>query len=113
MYFVILIVICTLRSERKRCTYDVSSSSLFSQVWVCEFCGTSNEIDIVPEEMPIKEDTSYMLVPAPAVEGAVGGAAVEDSIVVFCIDISGSMCVTTEVSVHGLSVCMYKPLQDF
>jgi hypothetical protein len=33
-----------------------------------------------------------------AVGGATGGSmSVEDSLVVFCIDISGSMCVTTEV----------------
>ncbi len=72
---------------------------------MCEFCGTSNEIDIVPEEMPTKEDTTYMTAAAPVVGGgAVGGALVEDSIFVFCIDVSGSMCVTTEVSAEGMSI---------
>lgn len=69
------------------------------QIWVCEFCGTENEVEIVPEEMPTKDDTTYMIAPAPVVGGgAVGGASVEDSLVIFCIDVSGSMCVTTEVS---------------
>ena len=85
--------------------------SFTRKVWVCEFCGTSNEIDIVPEEVPTEDDTTYMIAPAPVVGGgAVGGASVKDSIIVFCIDISGSMCVTTEVS--GLKgryvhVCLY------
>ena len=52
------------------------------------------------EEIPTKADTTFLISPAPvAVEGGVGGggAKVEEALVVFCIDISGSMCVTTEV----------------
>ena len=68
------------------------------QVWVCEFCGSKNEVDIVAEEIPIEGDTTYMIASAPVVGGgAEGGASMEDSLVIFCIDISGSMCVTTEV----------------
>ena len=70
------------------------------QVWVCEFCGTRSEVDIIPEEIPTKSDTTFIISPAPvsAIGGATGGSmCVEDALVVFCIDISGSMCVTTEV----------------
>jgi hypothetical protein len=70
-----------------------------TQEWVCEFCGTSNEVDIVEEEKPTKGDTTFLITPA-AVEGggALGGASgVHDAMVIFCIDISSSMCVTTEV----------------
>ena len=73
---------------------------MWIQVWVCEFCGTKNEVDIIPEEIPSKSDTTFIISPAPvsAIGGASGGSmSVEDSLVVFCIDISGSMCVTTEV----------------
>ena len=71
---------------------------------MCEFCGTANEVELVPEEMPTKDDTTYMIAPAPVVGGGgVGGASVADSLVIFGIDISGSMCVTTEVS---LRVCV-------
>ena len=73
-----------------------------AQVWLCEFCGTRNQVDIIPEEIPSKSDTTFIISPAPvsAVGGATGGpVSVEDSLVVFCIDISGSMCVTTEVGV--------------
>ena len=54
---------------------------------------------MMEEEKPSKSDTTFLITPA-AVEGggAVGGAlGVDDAMVVFCIDISGSMCVTTEV----------------
>ena len=68
------------------------------QEWVCEFCGSKNEVDIVAEEIPTERDTTYMIAPAPVVGGgAEGGASMEESLVIFCIDISGSMCVTTEV----------------
>lgn len=67
------------------------------QIWECEFCGAVNEVDIVPEEMPTKEDTTFMIEPAQGAGGVAGGGGVEDSLVIFCIDISGSMCVTTEV----------------
>lgn len=69
-----------------------------TQIWECEFCGTVNEVDIVPEEMPTKDDTTFMLAPPQATGEASQGGGVEDSLVVFCIDVSGSMCVSTEVS---------------
>ena len=75
------------------------------QEWMCEFCGSKNEVDVVPEELPTEEDTTYMIAPAPLVGGGAGGAAgTEDSLVIFCIDISGSMCVTTEVGGAGHSL---------
>ena len=73
---------------------------------MCEFCGTRNEVDIIPEEIPSKSDTTFIISPAPvsAVGGATGGSmSVEDSLVIFCIDISGSMCVTTEVLCDGVN----------
>ena len=73
----------------------------YVQIWICEFCGTSNEIEVVVEELPTKEMTTYLIFPAPAtvtqqaLESNIHG--VTDSVVVFCIDTSGSMGVTTEV----------------
>lgn len=80
--------------------YLQPSTSL--QEWMCEFCGTCTEVDIVEEEKPSKEDTTFLITPA-AVEGGgvMGGVSgVDDAMVLFCVDISGSMCVTTEVSRH-------------
>lgn len=74
--------------------------------WDCEFCGTHNVLTLDEEELPKNDITDYVLQTAP-VTGA-GGAAgataagttsggVDDAIIVFCVDISGSMCVTSEV----------------
>jgi hypothetical protein len=48
------------------------------------------------EEIPTEEDVTYMLEPALLIKGAIGGSG-DKTPVVFCIDVSGSMCVTTEV----------------
>eukprot|EP00051_Salpingoeca_urceolata_P026485 m.477459 g.477459 ORF g.477459 m.477459 type:complete len:771 (-) comp20851_c0_seq1:193-2505(-) len=61
-------------------------------VWRCEFCGTPNKVDLAPEETPADESVDYILEPAPAV-----AASEDDARVIFCMDTSGSMCVTTEV----------------
>jgi hypothetical protein len=67
-----------------------------SKVWVCEFCSHSNTVDLMAEEIPTEEDVTYMLEPALLIKGAIGGSG-DKTPVVFCIDVSGSMCVTTEV----------------
>eukprot|EP00211_Chloroparvula_japonica_P004689 CAMPEP_0119128714 /NCGR_PEP_ID=MMETSP1310-20130426/6756_1 /TAXON_ID=464262 /ORGANISM="Genus nov. species nov., Strain RCC2339" /LENGTH=613 /DNA_ID=CAMNT_0007119079 /DNA_START=17 /DNA_END=1855 /DNA_ORIENTATION=+ len=59
--------------------------------WTCEFCRHKNEgLMLQPEEIPKSSCLDYLLEPAPA-------RGEEDSYVVYCIDVSGSMCVTTEV----------------
>ncbi len=60
-------------------------------VWTCEFCGFHNIIDIADEERPKVDPVDYVITPAPV-------GAVEEQNIIFCIDISGSMCVTTEVA---------------
>ena len=69
-------------------------------MWKCEFCGENNLVDLEDEEIPKNEDTTFMLQPAPctAVSGKTG---VDESLVIFCVDTSGSMCVTTEVSLKN------------
>lgn len=63
-------------------------------------------MDIVEEEKPSKADTTFLITPATMEGGgAVGGVSgVDDAMVIFCIDISGSMCVTTEVRTFYTSV---------
>merc|ERR1712137_495832 len=60
--------------------------------WRCEFCFGLNVVDLEEEEIPQSNTTEYMAVPPPVVNE-------EDaySNVVFCIDVSGSMCVTSEL----------------
>ena len=66
------------------------------QVWTCEFCNTDNNIDIMEEELPKEKDITFMLEPALSTTAA-GPSGTDESLVIFCIDVSGSMCVTTEV----------------
>ena len=64
--------------------------------WVCEFCGQTNIVEIEPEEVPETDGVNYILESAvQAKEEALGGkkGGPEDISVVFCIDVSGSMCI--------------------
>ena len=77
-------------------------------MWRCEFCCSEKEIDLVPEEIPSKETATYLITPAPPVTGASANDAA-DSMIVFCVDVSGSMCVSTEASITNMclrAMCM-------
>eukprot|EP00753_Platysulcus_tardus_P015458 PLAT5019.2.p1 GENE.PLAT5019.2~~PLAT5019.2.p1 ORF type:complete len:827 (+),score=465.90 PLAT5019.2:277-2757(+) len=67
--------------------------------WVCEFCGAANWLELDDEEIPTVAMLDYLLEAAPLSDSA-GGAAGEDSdsLVIFCVDVSGSMCCTSEVA---------------
>ena len=60
---------------------------------MCEFCGIRNEVDVVAEEIPKEEGALFKITPATLTKTSMA----RDSLVVFCMDTSGSMCVTTEV----------------
>ena len=60
--------------------------------WTCRFCGNLNILSIDEEEVPKSDPVDYVL------EAPLQEANVDDSYyIVFCIDISGSMCVTYEM----------------
>ena len=88
-------------------------------MWVCEFCNTKNKVDIVPEEVPLKEKVLYMITPGASAgsSGAMaGGQTGKGALVVFCIDTSGSMGTTTEVRFSFCSSylkCPYVDRADF
>jgi hypothetical protein len=66
-------------------------------LWKCEFCGNRNVVLLDAEEIPKEESLDYIEATATTA-GASGGPTAEDtSLVVFCIDVSGSMCVSSEV----------------
>ena len=50
------------------------------------------------EEIPSNDDVTFMLQPAPSTTAS-GKSGTDESVVVFLVDTSGSMCVTTEVGV--------------
>eukprot|EP00118_Oscarella_pearsei_P013307 m.105432 g.105432 ORF g.105432 m.105432 type:complete len:807 (+) comp37219_c0_seq1:49-2469(+) len=74
-----------------------SISKMASNTWKCEFCGHANvDLDVSPDEIPSSSTSDYMLAPPGSVcnEGQQG---TDTGMIVFCVDISGSMCITTEV----------------
>ncbi|XP_071492919.1 circularly permutated Ras protein 1-like [Diadema antillarum] len=67
-----------------------SISQLYSgKFWVCEYCEFENPVSN-ETQVPSTEDNTFLLG-----QGSGGGA---DTLVIFCVDVSGSMAVTTEVS---------------
>lgn len=64
--------------------------------WSCEFCSNTNIVDIDQSDLPKQEDATYLISPAPVVHGS-DMTGIDDSIVLFLIDISGSMSSTTLV----------------
>eukprot|EP00005_Dracoamoeba_jomungandri_P002040 CAMPEP_0174250422 /NCGR_PEP_ID=MMETSP0439-20130205/594_1 /TAXON_ID=0 /ORGANISM="Stereomyxa ramosa, Strain Chinc5" /LENGTH=871 /DNA_ID=CAMNT_0015330485 /DNA_START=21 /DNA_END=2636 /DNA_ORIENTATION=+ len=68
----------------------------YCSVWVCEFCGAKNLVEVEEEEIPTSPCVDYIIQPPPVFEE--DDASFEGSAnIIFCIDVSGSMCVTTEV----------------
>ena len=65
---------------------------------MCEFCNTRNAIEIDMEEVPKEGEILYLqeVQRSPKDASLVSGIT-KDSIVVFCVDTSGSMGQTTEV----------------
>lgn len=61
-----------------------------SSVWNCEFCGHAQEIDLEEEERPSEQTNDYLIEPPT-------NASSSDQLIVFVLDISGSMCVSSEV----------------
>eukprot|EP01103_Thecamoeba_quadrilineata_P005315 TRINITY_DN15130_c0_g1_i1.p1 TRINITY_DN15130_c0_g1~~TRINITY_DN15130_c0_g1_i1.p1 ORF type:complete len:625 (-),score=174.08 TRINITY_DN15130_c0_g1_i1:26-1900(-) len=79
------------------------------QIWNCEFCSTPNEVSLSPEEIPKEMTLDYVIEnPSESVCQTTGS-----SIIVFCIDISGSMCVTQETTTQGLKGKRKEALQSF
>ncbi|XP_027143465.1 circularly permutated Ras protein 1 [Larimichthys crocea] len=74
-------------------------SSMQSNVWVCEFCGCANNVNnsvtrvCIGQRAGVHSDDLYL--PDQSEDDYQN---LEDTLVVFCVDISGSMIVTTEVT---------------
>uniref|UniRef100_A0A3P8T0V7 VWFA domain-containing protein n=1 Tax=Amphiprion percula TaxID=161767 RepID=A0A3P8T0V7_AMPPE len=85
------------------------------QVWLCEFCGGENVVDegvsqvCVGQRAGVRSDDIYL--PQQSEDDYQN---LEDTLVVFCVDISGSMSITTEVrrSFHGIQDALQKALSS-
>jgi hypothetical protein len=85
--------------EACKAVLNIHSTVENESSWKCEFCLHTNEIDVDPEEIPTSDAVNYVM-EAPAVVGdkMTSNGEGGDISVVFCIDISGSMCVSEAVS---------------
>ena len=67
-----------------------------SVVWDCEYCGKVNaDLDTTDWKQPEHDDVTYLL-EVPVKQDA-KDITEDEHMVIFCIDISGSMSITTEV----------------
>lgn len=62
------------------------------QIWVCEFCNHENTVNLDEPEIPKIDAVNYILENAHAAKNKQKNE--EAQAIVFCVDISGSMCVT-------------------
>ncbi|XP_006803499.1 uncharacterized protein si:dkey-9k7.3 [Neolamprologus brichardi] len=87
-------------------------SSLQKNVWRCEFCGYENSVDeslaalCIGQRAGVRSDDLYL--PRQSEDDYQN---LEDTLVVFCVDTSGSMSVTTEVPSSNGSVTYVSRLE--
>ena len=89
-------VICT-KCQAVFNKYSKVSEDNGRQVWNCEFCLAKNPVEIEPEEIPKTDGVNYILEAAAQVIDKKHQGKPKDVSVVFCVDISGSMCVSTPI----------------
>jgi hypothetical protein len=92
-----------VNNEVTKETAMASSATEFQSIciWKCEFCLHSNVVD-TPEEIPDKAHTTldYIIAPPPVVDGSgasSGPTSANLGVVIPCVDISGSMCISSEM----------------
>lgn len=74
----------------------ISKYDKVNHIWRCEYCQHENKVELEDEEIPKSESIDYVI---PTIGEGAGSRKSENSdIIVFCIDISNSMCITSEVS---------------
>jgi hypothetical protein len=83
-------------TQCKACKAFFSVYSKLTPNWVCEYCGTENIIKLDSEEIPQKNKIVYVLETITQAAGR-NNKKNNEKTVIFCIDVSGSMCVTVPV----------------
>ncbi|KYQ91296.1 type A von Willebrand factor domain-containing protein [Tieghemostelium lacteum] len=82
-----------------------TAGGLQGNIWKCEFCLTENEVFLVPQEIPSSNIVDYILEQAPMGQTTNNNnndtktveKSKDESMVLFCIDTSGSMECTHQV----------------
>ena len=79
-----------VKPDEEKCKYS----------WICEFCGEINHVHLEEGEFPKKETSTYVLEkndkPLPDVV-----KSLDDITVIFCIDVSGSMDMTSKTDIES------------
>jgi hypothetical protein len=74
------------------------NSLTHKRLWKCEFCNFENNLTIDENEIPKSEEVTFIIEPAPMSENSSAKKSSNESkYLIYCIDISGSMSVTTPV----------------
>ena len=63
--------------------------------WKCEFCNHDNKVNLEEEEKPQTDAVSYLIEASAQVENKKMSG--QDISVIFCLDVSGSMCVSEPI----------------
>jgi hypothetical protein len=75
------------------------------QIWVCEFCDFANEVNLLPEEITSEAEVEYIL--------EISSEKTKRRRI-FCIDTSGSMCITTEMKGKCPEILLkHQPKEDW
>lgn len=77
-------------------SYSKLSRTEQNIIWTCEFCGSENVLSIEEEEIPAYPELTYIIESAVQVANS-QNLVKKAPAVVFCVDISGSMCVSKAV----------------
>lgn len=68
------------------------------KIWKCEFCSFENKIFVQIDEIPNQEEITYLIESNHKVSQ--NNSDLDSTYVIYCIDISGSMSVTTPVQAN-------------
>eukprot|EP00486_Rosalina_sp_Unknown_P000113 CAMPEP_0201564840 /NCGR_PEP_ID=MMETSP0190_2-20130828/3443_1 /ASSEMBLY_ACC=CAM_ASM_000263 /TAXON_ID=37353 /ORGANISM="Rosalina sp." /LENGTH=931 /DNA_ID=CAMNT_0047981539 /DNA_START=123 /DNA_END=2918 /DNA_ORIENTATION=- len=75
---------------------DIKLDDEDDSIWICKFCNHINIISIDDEEIPKQETVDYILAP-PSNMDEHKETDKSESQIIFCVDVSGSMCVTQAI----------------
>jgi len=84
----------SILNANSKLTWDKETEE---STWVCEFCNFANKLQIEKEEVPKSNQMDYFIM-SKNHKSKSGLSYSDDKTIIFCFDVSGSMCVTTPVT---------------
>ena len=85
-------------NQASKLTTEPQMIGTAKQTWKCEFCCAENDVVMEEEEIPKSLEVNYLLeATAQVIDKKLGVDVNADISVIFCLDISGSMCVSQPI----------------